>query len=123
MIFFFFVFQLPPLANGDLVKIDLGAHIDGYIAVGAHTLVVGGLTEDMKTGLRADVMVAAWRAADVASRLIKNGNTNAMVTEAIKRIAEAYNVRAISGTVMHEMKRWGSQFSCMTCILANCIFL
>ena len=29
------------LADGDLVKIDLGAHIDGVIAVVAHTLVVG----------------------------------------------------------------------------------
>ena len=29
------------LADGDLVKIDLGAHIDGFIAVVAHTLVVG----------------------------------------------------------------------------------
>lgn len=29
------------LADGDVVKIDLGAHIDGFIAVAAHTLVVG----------------------------------------------------------------------------------
>lgn len=29
------------LADGDVVKIDLGVHIDGFIAVGAHTLVVG----------------------------------------------------------------------------------
>ena len=30
------------LAEGDMVKIDMGAHIDGYIAVVAHTVVVGG---------------------------------------------------------------------------------
>ena len=33
--------QLPVLAVGDMVKMDLGAHIDGYIAVGAHTVIVG----------------------------------------------------------------------------------
>ncbi|GFS04234.1 proliferation-associated protein 2G4-like [Elysia marginata] len=27
--------------DGDVVKIDLGAHVDGYIAVAAHTIVVG----------------------------------------------------------------------------------
>lgn len=33
----------PPviLKNGQFVKIDLGAHIDGFIAVAAHTVVVG----------------------------------------------------------------------------------
>ena len=29
------------MADGDMVKIDLGAHIDGFIAVVAHTLVIG----------------------------------------------------------------------------------
>ena len=29
------------LADGDVVKIDMGAHIDGYIAVVAHSFVVG----------------------------------------------------------------------------------
>ncbi|CAN0120255.1 unnamed protein product [Phaeothamnion confervicola] len=29
-----------PLAEGDLVKVDLGCHIDGYIAVVAHTVKV-----------------------------------------------------------------------------------
>jgi methionine aminopeptidase len=26
-------------AEGDLVKIDLGAHIDGYVSVVAHTII------------------------------------------------------------------------------------
>ena len=29
------------LAEGDMVKLDLGAHIDGFIAVVAHTIVIG----------------------------------------------------------------------------------
>ncbi|RMX46261.1 hypothetical protein pdam_00000709 [Pocillopora damicornis] len=30
-----------PINDGDMVKIDLGVHIDGYIAVVGHTIVVG----------------------------------------------------------------------------------
>lgn len=29
------------IKDGQMVKIDLGAHIDGYIATAAHTVVVG----------------------------------------------------------------------------------
>lgn len=33
------------LKEGDVVKLDLGAHIDGFIAVAAHTLVIGATKE------------------------------------------------------------------------------
>lgn len=96
-----------PLAAGDLVKLDLGAHVDGYIAVAAHTLIVPGLEPPAPiTGPRANVLAAAWAAAEVAARLIRPGNSNAQVTEAIKKVADAYNVKPIAGTVMHEMKRY-----------------
>merc|ERR1711971_1177962 len=42
------------LADGDLVKIDLGAHIDGFIAVVAHTLVVGASGDSPVTGKKAE---------------------------------------------------------------------
>ena len=68
----------PVLAENDMVKIDLGVHVDGYIAVAAHTVVVhavpfasGGAPE---TGPRANVLAAAWAAAEVAARMIKPGN-------------------------------------------------
>ena len=32
--------QYPLLKVGDMVKIDLGAHMDGYIVVAAHTVIV-----------------------------------------------------------------------------------
>jgi len=86
------------------VKIDLGAHVDGFIAVSAHTLVVA--QPEAVTGRRADVLAAAWAAAEVAAKMIKPGNTNAMVTEAVRKVAEAYDVKPIAGTVMHEMKRF-----------------
>lgn len=42
----------------DVVKIDLGAHIDGYAATAAHTIVVGGKAK----GKQADVILAAYNA-------------------------------------------------------------
>ena len=56
------------LKAGDLVKIDLGCHIDGFIAVVAHTLVVpadNGVPLSLPERT-SDVVVAANTAADAA---------------------------------------------------------
>lgn len=50
---------------------DLGAHIDGFIAVVAHTVCVGG---GEVTGRAADVLLAAHNASEAALRLLRNGN-------------------------------------------------
>ena len=49
---------------------DLGCHIDGFIAVVAHTHVLHG---GPVTGREADVIAAANTAAEVALRLIRPG--------------------------------------------------
>jgi len=51
------------------------------------------------------VFLAALTAAEVATKLIKPGNTNQQVTDAIAKVAEAYGVNAMQGTLMHQMKR------------------
>jgi methionine aminopeptidase len=67
------------LAADDMVKIDLGAHIDGYIVLSAHTLIVGvdlstpEAAQAVQSGRRAAVINAAYTAAEVAAKLIKNG--------------------------------------------------
>lgn len=61
------------LKEDDVVKIDLGAHIDGFIAVAAHTLVVGATPEKKVTGRKADVILAAYNAAQATLRLVKDG--------------------------------------------------
>lgn len=52
---------------------DLGAHIDGFIAVAAHTIVVGASSDKKVTGKKADVILAAYWAVQAALRLIKDG--------------------------------------------------
>ena len=49
---------------------DMGCHIDGFIAVVAHTHVI---TNGPVTGRAADVLVAANKAAEVALRLVRPG--------------------------------------------------
>lgn len=92
------------MAEGDMVKMDLGVHIDGYIAVCAHTFVVGAPASI--SGRRAQVMQAAKTAADVVVRLLRPGNTNTMITEAVREVADCYGVQPVSGTLMHQMKRY-----------------
>lgn len=92
-----------------MVKIDLGVHIDGFIAVVAHTHIVGfdaANTEASLAGDRAKVINAAYVAAELSAKLIKAGNTNNQVTAAIKHVCDAFGVKAISGTVMHQMKKY-----------------
>jgi curved DNA binding protein len=90
------------LKAGDVAKIDLGVHIDNFIAVAAHTIVVG---EEETTGATADVIIAAYTAAEVALRLIKPGNTNTQVTEGIASVAAAYGVTPVAGVLSHEMRQ------------------
>jgi curved DNA binding protein len=94
------------LKDGDKVSIDVGVHIDGFISVGAHTLIVGASAEKKIEGKQADVMMAAYNAGQAALALIKPGNTNAQVTEVINKIAAAYEVNACQGVLMHQMKRY-----------------
>lgn len=93
------------LKDDDLVKIDLGCHIDGYIAVVAHTLVVGATREKKVTGRKADVILAAYHAAEAAIRLIKPGESNNNVTEMIDRIAHAYHCKPVEGMISYQMSR------------------
>lgn len=87
------------LKDNDLVKIDLGCHIDGYVAVVAHTLVVGATRENKVTGRRADCILAAYYAAEAALRLIKPTENNTAVTEMIDRIASTYHCKPVEGKI------------------------
>jgi methionine aminopeptidase len=72
------------LAEGDLVKIDLGAHIDGYISVAAHTVI----------------------ASEAALHLLRAGNTNAQVTEIFAKVAADFGVNVVEGVLSHNLKRY-----------------
>merc|ERR1719350_1662237 len=91
------------IADGDMVKIDLGAHIDGFIAVVAHTLVVGASGESPVTGKKADAMLAAHLASEAALRLVKPGNETYEVTETVSKIGEAFDCKPVEGMLSHQL--------------------
>lgn len=93
------------IKDGDLVKIDLGVHIDGFIAVVGHTIVVGASKENKVTGRKADVLQAAYLASELALRLVKGGNENSTVTENVQKVAEAFKCSPVEGMLSHQLKR------------------
>jgi curved DNA binding protein len=92
------------IKEGDVVKIDMGVHVDGYIAVVAHTVVCGG-GDVPCTGRKADVQQAAWQAAECAVRMFKAGAKNHEITEMIAKVAEAYKCSPVEGVLSHQMKK------------------
>jgi curved DNA binding protein len=90
------------LKAGDIAKIDLACHIDGFIAAAAHTVVVG---DEKVEDRRADVVVAAWNAAEAALRLVQVGNTNTQVTEALGKVADEFKCKPMQGVLSHQMKK------------------
>ncbi|XP_072047554.1 proliferation-associated protein 2G4-like [Amphiura filiformis] len=93
------------LKDGDLVKVDIGAHVDGYIAVLAHTFVIGASVENPVTGKKADAVLAANDCAEAALRLVKPGAQNYDVTDAFQKIAEDYKSKPVVGMLSHQLKR------------------
>jgi len=91
---------------GDMIKIDLGCQVDGYVAVSASTVVVAaeGFAKGI-TGRQADVLMAAHLAAEVAARLVKAGAKGRDVSEAINKVAEAFHVVPVLGVCSHNVSR------------------
>lgn len=88
---------------------DLGCHIDGYIAVAAHTCVVPESADAPppdQEELTGNVAVAAYHAMLVAAKTIAAGAKNTDVTAAVERVAKEYGVVPISSVRMHQMKRY-----------------
>lgn len=95
------------LKDGDLAKIDLGVHIDGLMALGAHTTIVsdGPLAKPV-TGRHADAICAAHVAGEAALRLLRPGNKSSQVMEAVQGVAKAFNCTPVEGVVSHEIGRF-----------------
>jgi len=91
------------LEEGDVAKIDLGVHIDGYIAITGHTIYV---TEDKATkvtGRAADVILASKAAKEAVLRTILAGNKNTQVTEVINKAVEEFKCKIVKGVYSHKL--------------------
>lgn len=93
------------LQEGDVAKIDLGCHLDGFVAQTAHTIIVSVDPKSRVSGKKAEVILAAYNAMLAAQRTIKEGSTNNSVTEVIAKVCSEYGVNPVEGVLSHKMKR------------------
>ncbi|CAD6196786.1 unnamed protein product [Caenorhabditis auriculariae] len=93
------------LKNGQVVKVELGVHIDGFIATLAHTVVVGASKDNKVTGKLADLIKGTYDALEVAIRTLRVGNSNTEVTNVIDKVAAEYGVTPIENMVSHQLER------------------
>ncbi|XP_018579269.1 proliferation-associated protein 2G4 [Anoplophora glabripennis] len=94
------------LKDEDVVKVDLGVHIDGFIAVVAHTIVIGASSENKVTGRKADAILAAHFASQAALRLLKPGNETYAITDAVQKVAESFKCKPVEGMLSHQLKQF-----------------
>lgn len=87
------------LKAGDVVKITLGAQIDGYASCVADTIVVPGVEISSRV---ADVITGAWYAAEAALRTIKPGNKNWDVTKVVDAVVKDFDCKALEGMLSHQ---------------------
>jgi len=87
--------------ENDIVKLDLGVHIDGYIAVVAHTVFLN----EEKKGKAVDAMLAAHYCAEAALRLVAPGVENTKVTDVVTKISESYGCKAVEGMLSYQMEK------------------
>ena len=92
------------LSEGDLVKIDLGVQIEGLPALVSHTIVCSA-KNDVVTGKKADIILAAYYAIQVALRMMHTNKTNNEITAMIQKVADSYKVNPLEGVLSHRMKR------------------
>lgn len=93
------------LKEGDVVKIDLGVHIDGFISIVGHT-VVAQSAEKVVEGRKADVVLAAYKSIQAALRALRPGNNNYQVTDLIAKTTENYKVNPLEGVISHDVKKF-----------------
>ena len=93
------------LKEGDVAKVDLGCHLDGFIAQAAHTTVVSADPASKVSGKKAEVILAAYNAMQAAARMIKEAGTNNATTATIAKVCSEFGVNPVEGVLSHKMKK------------------
>ena len=98
------------IKRGDLVKIDLGAHVDGYIADSAVSVLVGAEDntdlDSSEQDLNLKMIETAQDALESAINTIKDGIEIGKVGTAIEETINHNNLNSVSNLTGHSMDRW-----------------
>ncbi|KAI8319632.1 Creatinase/aminopeptidase [Martensiomyces pterosporus] len=94
------------LREGDVVKVEVSAHIDGYISSAAHTTVATNSPSIAIEDRRADAISAAYYASEVAVRMIRPGQTARNLVKAIGLVASGFNCNVAEETFTCQIDRF-----------------
>ncbi|MBZ2164940.1 type II methionyl aminopeptidase [Methanobacterium spitsbergense] len=98
------------IKRGDLVKIDLGAHVEGYIADSAVSVLVGADDytdlDSSEHDLNLKMIETAQNALESAINTIKDGIEIGKVGTAIEETINQNNLNSVSNLTGHSMDRW-----------------
>jgi methionyl aminopeptidase len=85
--------------KGDVVKLDVGAHVDGYIADTAVTVEIG-------TNKYDDMIKAVDDALDTAISLIKPGVNLSELGRSVQKTVDSYGFKSIDNLTGHSLQRY-----------------
>ncbi|CAD5219716.1 unnamed protein product [Bursaphelenchus okinawaensis] len=96
------------LKAGQVVKIDLGTHVDGFTAQAAHTVVVGASKDNKVTGKTANVILGAYNALEAALRYLNPNKEKSSqdVTDVIDKVTKIYEVKPVENMLSHQYDKY-----------------
>lgn len=125
--------EIVTLKHGDVIKVHLGMHIDGYPATAATTIVVGAadvapapaggidVTESIVTPAQANCVAACWAALKSIIPMMRPGGLNHDVTAVIESTVAMFpGIQLVEGVLSNRTKRWIIDAS--DCIISTRIF-
>jgi len=86
------------IPEGSIVKIDVGVHVDGYVADTATTVCFDAEYENM--------VQAAEKALETAVKMIRPGLSTSELGSEIQRVIEGYGFKPISNLTGHQVGRY-----------------
>ena len=99
------------IATGDLVKLDLGAHIDGYIADSAITIMAPG--DDLEEKFDSDTLAknqelidASDAALETAISTVRVGVEIGKIGAAVEETVAKYGFKPIANLTGHSLEQW-----------------
>lgn len=96
---------------GDLVKLDLGAHIDGYIADSAITILAPGKSLEEKYDTDAinkhqELIESSDAGLEAAINTVKPGVEIGKIGAAVEKAIESYGFNPVSNLSGHSLEHW-----------------
>jgi methionyl aminopeptidase len=85
------------ISEGDMVKVDIGAHLDGYIADTAFTVA---------TGEKAEMVRVVEQALEAAISIIKPGIDVGEIGRVVEETATAAGLKPIRNLTGHSLAQW-----------------